>query len=107
MEDQSIMISKPWAPFPMPLSFKSLRSISASAVSDKRDSPVWELATVTVTETGVSGAAEFHAHPETLFPSMLSRWPEFFGVLANAHTVFKSIEMTVSKTQMVNLNFFI
>lgn len=33
--------------------------------------------------------------------------PEFSGVLANAHTVFKSIEMTVSKTQMVNLNFFI
>ena len=52
MEDQSIMISKPWAPFPIPLSFKSLRSISASAVSAKRDSPVWELTTVTVPETG-------------------------------------------------------
>ena len=101
------MISKPWAPFPMPLSFRSSRAISASAVSARRDSPVWELTTVTVTETGAFGEAEFHAQPETLLPSMLSKWPEFFGVLANAHTVFKSIEMTVSKTQMVNLNFFI
>ena len=107
MEDQSIMISKPWAPFPMPLVFKSSRSISAVAVSAKRESPVWALTTVTVTETGVSGAAEFHAHPEILFPSMLSRWPEFFEVLAKAHTVFRSIARMVIKTLMVILIFFI